>query len=81
MKIMCEADFDKAFHVRLADKCCANCKYGKNEYEGGATCSHPSRNDGGNDYEKGECSSKVWKYNTMQSCVCDGWEAKEGGAK
>ncbi len=81
MKIMCEADFDKALNVRLADKCCANCKHGENEYEGGATCSHPERNDGGNYYENGECARKVWEYNTMQGYVCDGWEAKEGGAE
>lgn len=81
MKIMCEADFNKAFHVRLADKCCANCKHGENEYEGGATCSHPSRNDGGNAYENGECASKWYGYNTMQCNVCNGWEAKEGDAE
>ena len=27
-EIMCREDFEREFHVRLADKCCANCKHG-----------------------------------------------------
>lgn len=78
---MCEKDFDAVFHVRLAPRCCANCKHGDNEFEGGATCYHPNRNDGGYSYEEGEVTSKWHCYNTMQNFVCDLWEEKEGGAK
>ena len=76
--IMCEKDFDDVFHVRVADRCCANCEYGRNEYEGGASCLHPRRNDGGHDYEKGQVASKWRSYNTMQNFVCDLWSRKEG---
>ena len=75
-KIMCREDFERAFHVRLADRCCANCKHGESEYEGCATCRHPFRNDGGKDYEAGERASKVYSYNSMQHEVCDLWEQK-----
>ena len=78
-QIMCKKDFDDVFHVRVADRCCANCKHGENEYEGGATCRHPKRNDGGHDYEEGITTSKWYSYNTMQCDVCDLWEGKEGG--
>lgn len=83
MNIMCEDDFAKAFNVRLADKCCANCKHSSNDYGGYTyvTCSHPKRNDGGNKYESGETTRKFNEYNAPQCYVCDGWEAKEGGAK
>lgn len=77
MKIMCQEDFDRVFNMRIADKCCANCKYSKCEHEGYATCSHPARNDGGYCYEEGEETSKCWPYNTMRSNVCDGWGPKE----
>ena len=69
-KIMCMEDFDTTFHVRLADKCCANCKHGEYECEGGATCRNPKRNDGGYLY-----------YNTLQCNVCDLWEKEERGEK
>ncbi len=81
VKIMCKDDFNKAFNVRLADKCCANCKYGESEFDGDATCSHPERNDNGNDCWNRKCDRKFRHYNTTQCHVCDGWEAKEGGAK
>lgn len=73
-EIMCCEDFERAFHVRLAEKCCANCKHGGSEYEGFATCSHPKRNDGGYADEEGE--SKYYTYNAHQCDVCDLWEAK-----
>ena len=79
--IMSIEDFDRTFHTRLADKCCANCKHGECEYEGGATCRNPKRNDGGYLYEKGEPSSKYFSYNTMQCDVCDLWEKEERGAE
>ena len=78
---MCSEDFEVAFHVRLAARCCANCKHGKNEYDGYATCFHPKRNDGGRDYEAGETTSKWSSYNTWQNSVCDLWEKNNGGEK
>lgn len=79
-EIMCSEDFERAFHVRLAEKCCANCKHGECEYEGCATCRHPERNDDGYTYEQGELASKYYSYNAHQCDVCDLWEAK-GGAE
>jgi hypothetical protein len=73
-EIMCSEDFERAFHVRLAEKCCANCKHGEREYEGFATCSHPKRNDVGYVDEEGE--SKYYTYNAHQCDVCDLWEVK-----
>lgn len=32
-EIMCREDFEREFYVRLADKCCANCKHGEIECE------------------------------------------------
>lgn len=75
-EIMCAEDFDRVFNVRLAEKCCANCKHGDCEYEGEATCSHPKRNDGGQSYEEGELAQKYYSYNACQCNVCDLWEAK-----
>ena len=75
-EIMCAEDFERVFNVRLAEKCCANCKHGDCEYEGGATCSHPKRNDGGRSYEEGEVAQKYYSYNVCQCNVCDLWEAK-----
>lgn len=75
-EIMCAEDFVRIFNVRLAEKCCANCKYGDCEYEGGATCRHHKRNDGGWLYEKGEVSQKYYSYNVCQCNVCNLWEAK-----
>ena len=75
-EIMCAEDFDRIFNVRLAEKCCANCKHSKCEYEGCATCSHPKRNDGGYTYEEGETAQKYYSYNACQCNVCDLWEAK-----
>ena len=79
-EILCCEDFEVAFHVRLAEKCCANCKHGECEYEGCATCMHPKRNDGGKDYQLGVTTSKWYSYNAMQFNVCDLWECKEEGA-
>lgn len=70
-EIMCCEDFERTFKVRVADKCCANCKYSDNEYEGFATCRHPKRNDGGED------ESSYYSYNAHQWEVCDLWEAKK----
>lgn len=71
-RIMCMEDFDKAFHLRLAERCCANCKHGEREFEGGATCCHPKRNDGGE-----SLMYKWFLYNTSQCNVCDLWEGGE----
>ena len=75
-EIMSEEDFNRIFNARLAEKCCANCKHGKCEYDGYATCRHPKRNDGGYAYEEGELTKKYYSYNTHQYDVCDLWEAK-----
>lgn len=75
-EIMCAEDFERVFNMRLAEKCCANCKHGDCEYEGDATCSHPKRNDGGQSYEEGELAQKYYSYNACQCNVCDLWEAK-----
>mgnify|MGYP003293504736 CR=1 FL=1 len=69
-KIMCCEDFERTFKVRIANKCCANCKHGEREYEGFATCSHPKRNDGG------EEESRYYSYNAHQWEACDLWEAR-----
>lgn len=75
-KIMCAEDFEKCFNVRLAEKCCANCKHGECEYEGYVTCRHHKRNDGGYAYESGELAYKICTYNSSKCYVCDQWEAK-----
>ena len=28
-EVMCSDDFERIFNVRLAEKCCANCKHGE----------------------------------------------------
>lgn len=45
-------------HFREADKCCANCKFGENGWEGEATCHHPSL---------------IGENYVMQHNVCDSW--------
>ena len=66
-------DFDRTFHLRIADQCCGNCRHGKCEdeyglnWQGEATCSHPKRNDGDPPYELG---------NVLQCQTCDLWEGK-----
>ena len=65
-------DFEKKFNYRTADRCCANCKHGENEYEGGATCHHVERFDFGRDAD-----IRIMSYNVLQCDVCDAWEAKE----
>lgn len=77
-EIMCSEDFERIFNVRVAEKCCANCKYGGIKYEGFATCSHPKRNDCGYGYEEGE--EKYYPYNILQCNTCDLWE-KKGNVK
>lgn len=71
MKITSISDFEEAFHLRLAEKCCGACKYGECEYDGDATCSHPKRND------TDEEGVPYLKCNVMQISVCDLWEKKE----
>lgn len=78
-EIMCSEDFERIFNVRLAEKCCANCKHGEIEYEGDATCIHPNRNDTGC-WAKEDATLPYQTFNVMQSNVCDLWEA-EGGAE
>lgn len=73
--IMCREDFAREFHVRLADKCCANCKHGENECEGEATCMHPKRNDTGYWAEE-DVTLPYQAFNVIQSNVCDLWEPK-----
>ena len=75
-EIMCCEDFERVFHVRLAEKCCANCEYGDCEYEGCVTCSHPKRNDCGYGREEEEDSSRYYSYNARQCDVCDLWKQK-----
>jgi hypothetical protein len=70
MEITSISDFEKEFHLRFAEKCCGNCKYGKCEYDGDATCSHPKRNDTNED------GVPYLKRNVMQMSVCDLWEKK-----
>ena len=70
MKITCMSDFEKAFNLRRAEKCCGNCKYGECEYDGDATCSHPKRHDTDKD------GIPYSQCNVMQMSVCDLWEKK-----
>lgn len=65
-------DFEMKFNYRTADRCCANCKHGENEYDGCCTCRHRERFDLGRDAD-----SRIMSYNVMQCNVCDAWEAKE----
>lgn len=65
-------DFERVFNYRMADRCCANCKHGENEYEGCATCHHRERFDFGRDND-----TRVMSYNALQHFVCDAWERKE----
>jgi hypothetical protein len=74
-KIMCEKDFARCFNVRIADKCCANCKHCECECEGEATCMHPNRNDTGLWAEE-DATFPYQRFNVWQHNVCDLWEAK-----
>lgn len=74
-EITCCEEFERMFNVRLAEKCCANCKHGEREYEGCATCKHPKRNDTEYWY-KDEDTLPYAPYNVKQFNVCDLWEAK-----
>ena len=69
-EIMCAEDFDRIFNVRLAEKCCANCKHSKCEYEGCATCFNPKRNDGGYIYTKKEIRRKNTIHTMLTSVMC-----------
>lgn len=60
-------EFEKAYNVRLAEKCCASCKHGDVCYEGEANCNHP--------FVRGELPR-----GGMIDDVCDLWE-KKGGAE
>ena len=71
MKITSIDDFEEAFNLRLAEKCCGVCKYGKGGYDGEATCSHPKRHDTDDD------GVPYIKYNVSQMHVCDLWEKRE----
>lgn len=73
-RIMCAEDFEVCFNIRIAEKCCANCKYGDCECEGEATCRHPKRNDNGGLGDG--LSLPYYYYNVLQHQVCDLWEAK-----
>jgi hypothetical protein len=69
-KITCISEFEEAFNLRFAEKCCGICKYGECECDGDATCSHPKRNDTDED------GVPYLKRNVMQMNVCDLWEKK-----
>lgn len=58
-------EFAKKYHVRCADKCCANCAYGSIECEGECDCEHPYliNKDGG-----------LLMSGGMVNTVCDLWK-------
>lgn len=56
--------FRDKYHVRCADRCCANCKYGSAEFEGEATCDHPER-------------EQPTSHNSDLFHVCDVWKPRE----
>lgn len=56
------SEFETKFHLRTADKCCENCKHGRDGYEGECSCEHP--------YVKDELAGR-W-----MSDVCDLWERR-----
>ena len=62
-----DIEFDRKYHLRLSEKCCANCMHGDPDFEGEARCSHPKRG-----YKPGE---RV-RLNTECDNVCDLWESK-----
>ena len=67
-------DFEKAYHFREAERCCANCFHGKCEFDGCATCNHPYRNDNGKGVE-----DRIERYNVSAINVCDLWEPDAKG--
>ena len=62
-----DEEFDKKYHRRGAEKCCAHCLYGEPDFEGEARCSHPKR---------GYKPAEEVRLNTMCDNVCDLWEPK-----
>lgn len=56
-------------HFRMADKCCSNCKFGEDDYEGCAICHHPSLDFTDDDGEQDHAHLGAY-----QEDVCDLWE-------
>lgn len=63
------AEFREAHNFRKAEKCCANCRYGAEGYEGECDCSHPLVD-----------ADERWLMGGTIANVCDLWE-REGGAE
>ena len=59
----------RLFVFRMAEKCCANCRYGVEGYEGECDCSHPLVD-----------ADERWRMGGTIVNVCDLWERK-GGAE
>ena len=54
-------DFKTKYHLRDADRCCANCKHGDVQYDGECSCDHPLCQD--------SIMAGEWTHS-----VCDLWE-------
>ena len=68
-----DIEFDRKYHRRTTEKCCASCMHGDVDYDGEARCSHPKRG-----YKPGE----IVRLNVSCESVCDLWESrKKGGAR
>lgn len=75
---ICE-EFEKSNHLRLADRCCANCLYGEDDLDGASNCEHPSLEY----YDEFTKEKRRADIGAMQCMVCDQWEKREenGGVK
>lgn len=70
-------EFEKNNHLRLADKCCGNCKHGEDDWEGASNCKHPSLEY----YDEFMEEKQYANIGAMQCKVCDKWEKREGNGE
>ena len=70
--IKVEACFQKKYNPRMADRCCANCKFAELHYDGMATCKHPER-EYFNEFTQ---EREFDMFNVSFHDVCDGWMKK-----
>lgn len=67
-------------HLRVAEKCCLNCRFGEADWEGVAICTHPSL-----DYTDEDGEQQHAEICARQCDVCDLWEPepkrRKGGKK
>ena len=64
--------FEEKYNLRIADKCCLNCRHGDGEYDGAATCSHREREF----YDEEVGYMRKGSYNCACYNVCDAWEKR-----